>query len=88
MSRAQKAPARARQGDTTAAVISTIRDLETNQVDWTEHTIAERCELSAQHVRNILKTLTFHGTLRFKDDVVVRKTMLVLTDSQSPSAAA
>lgn len=80
MTRAEKAPPRARQGDTTAAVIADIRVLEEQQYDWTEHTLADRVGLSVQHVRNILKTLTFNGTLKFADNVVVKKTRLVLSD--------
>lgn len=79
MNAAAKAP-RAKQGDTTASVIASIRELEAGQVDWTEHTVADRCAISVQHARNILKALTFNGTLRFKDDVIVKKTMLVLSD--------
>lgn len=88
MKPAIKAPARARQGDTTAAVITTIRELEAQQHDWNEHSIAERCALSVQHARNIIKTLTFNGTLQFRDNVVVKKTRLVLIDAAKTASAA
>jgi hypothetical protein len=79
-------PTRAPQGETTDRVINTIRELEAQQHDWNEHSIAERCALSVQHARNILKALTFNGTLKFQDNVVVKKTRLVLSDSAKRAA--